>query len=95
LTNQKYNEGTPNQQIAAQKRYDKREQFVNTLIHQFTDALTAVIGYSELALHQIETRHPAREWLEKVQDQAKSLMALMRQLIELNSSVPTVADDEL
>ncbi len=45
--------------------------------------LTAVIGYSELALHAIEDSHPAREWLEKIRKHTRELGALLHKLIVL------------
>jgi hypothetical protein len=50
-----------------------REQLIGELIHEFTNTVTAVIGYSELALHTIEEFHPAREWLEKTRRHASEL----------------------
>ena len=37
-----------------------REEFFKGLIHEFANMLTAVIGYSELALETVEHSHPAR-----------------------------------
>ena len=58
----------PVEHNANQESQGKREQFVRDLIHEFTNAVTAVIGYSELALDEIEHSHPAREWLEKIKN---------------------------
>ena len=52
------------------------DQFFTELVHEFTNMVTAVIGYSELALHAIEDSHPAREWLEKIRSQTKQLASL-------------------
>ena len=51
--------------------------FNRELIHEFTNMVTAVIGYSELALHAIEDSHPAREWLEKIRKHTSALGALL------------------
>ena len=56
------------------------------LIHEFTNSLTAVIGYSELALHAIEDSHPAREWLEKIRNHTKQLGTLLHKLLVLRQS---------
>jgi len=58
-------------------------RFKNELIHEFANMLTAVIGYSELALHAIEDSHPAREWLEKIRKHTRDLGALLNKLIAL------------
>jgi signal transduction histidine kinase len=61
-------------------------QFTRELFHEFANMLTAVIGYSELALHTIEDSHPAREWLEKACKHTKELAALLRKLIPIKHS---------
>ena len=61
-------------------------RFTSELIHEFTNMLTAVIGYSELALHAIEDSHPAREWLEKIRKHTRELGALLQKLIALKQS---------
>jgi len=48
--------------------------------------VTAVIGYSELALHAIEDSHPAREWLERIRKHASALGALLHKLIAFKQS---------
>jgi len=63
-----------------------RAQFAHELIHEFTNMVTAVIGYSELALHAIEDSHPAREWLEKIRKHTRELGALLNKLIALKQS---------
>jgi hypothetical protein len=60
--------------------------FTRELIHEFTNMVTAVIGYSELALHAIEDSHPAREWLEKIRKHTSALGALLHKLIALKQS---------
>ena len=72
----------------------KREQLCRDLIHEFTNAVTAVIGYSELALHEIERSHPAREWLEKIKNHTTQLASLVRKLTALSSSAKRVTNDE-
>jgi len=57
--------------------------FIRELIHEFTNMVTAVIGYSELALHAIEDSHPAREWLDKVRKHTSALGTLLHKLIFL------------
>lgn len=64
----------------------QRAQFAHELIHEFTNMVTAVIGYSELALHAIEDSHPAREWLEKIRKHTRELGALLHKLIVLKQS---------
>ena len=66
--------------------HERMMQFASELIHEFTNMLTAVIGYSELALHAIEDSHPAREWLEKIRRHTRELGALLNQLIALKQS---------
>ncbi len=59
---------------------------IGELIHEFTNLITAVTGYSELALHAIEDSHPAREWLEKLRRHTRELGALLEKLIALKQS---------
>lgn len=59
------------------------DPFLRELVHEFTNMVTAVIGYSELALHVIEDAHPAREWLEKIRSQTKQLASLVRKFMDL------------
>ena len=84
----------PVEHNANQESQEKREQFVRDLIHEFTNAVTAVIGYSELALHEIERSHPAREWLEKIKNHTTQLASLVRKLTALSSSAKRVTNDE-
>lgn len=63
-----------------------RQQLVSDPTHEFTNAITAVIGYSELALHVVEQSHPAREWLEKVRSRGMQLGLLLNKLIDLQRS---------
>ena len=79
---------------ANQESQRKREQLCKDLIHEFTNAVTAVIGYSELALHEIDRSHPAREWLEKIKNHTKQLASLVRKLTSLRSGTKRVTNDE-
>ena len=66
--------------------HERPIRFTSELIHEFTNMLTAVIGYSELALHAIEDSHPAREWLEKIRKHTRELGALLHKSIALKQS---------
>jgi len=66
--------------------HDRRAHFTTELIHEFANMVTAVIGYSELALQATEHSHPAREWLEKIRKHARELGALLPKLIALKES---------
>jgi len=94
LTKHDDNKNVPIHDNANQESQRKREQFVSELIHEFTNAVTAVIGYSELALHEIERSHPAREWLEKIKNHTKQLASLLRKLTALNSRAKRATNDE-
>ena len=59
------------------------DQFFTELVHEFTNMVTAIIGYSEQAIHAIEDSHPAREWLEKIRSQTKQLASLARKFMDL------------
>ena len=65
------------------------EEFFKGLIHEFTNMLTAVIGYSELALETTEDSHPARSWLEKIRSHTKELSLMVRKLTALNQKSET------
>jgi len=94
LTKHDDNKNGPIHDNASQESQGKREQFVNDLIHEFTNAVTAVIGYSELALLDIECSHPARTWLEKIKNHTTQLASLVRKLTALSSSAKRVTNDE-
>ena len=74
------------QPIFKDANYERSLRFTSELTHEFTNMLTAVIGYSELALHAIEDSHPAREWLEKIRKHTRELGALLHKLIALKQS---------
>jgi len=74
------------QPIYKDANHERSIRFTSELIHEFTNMLTAVIGYSELALHAIEDSHPAREWLEKIRKHTRELGALLQKLIALKQS---------
>ena len=74
------------QPIYTDANHERSIRFTSELIHEFTNMLTAVIGYSELALHAIEDSHPAREWLEKIRKHTRELGALLQKLIALKQS---------
>jgi signal transduction histidine kinase len=65
---------------------DLRQQLADELIHEFTNAITAVIGYSKLALDGVEESHRAREWLEKIRSHSRQLGPLLNKLIDLKWS---------
>jgi len=66
-----------------------REEFFKRLIHEFTNMLTALIGYSELALETTEDSHPPRSWLEKIRSHTKELSFMVRKLTALNQKSET------
>ena len=94
MTKNNYTGKGPTDDSANQESQRKREQFCRDLIHEFTNAVTAVIGYSELALHEMEHSHPAREWLEKIKNHTKQLASLVRKLTSLSSRTKPVTNDE-
>jgi len=94
LTNQNDANKGPIQDNPNRDPQAQRERFVSELIHEFTNAVTAVIGYSELALHEIERSHPAREWLEKIKNHTKQLASLVRKLTALSSRAKRPSNDE-
>ena len=94
MTKNDCTEKGPTNDNANQESQRKREQFCRDLIHEFTNAVTAVIGYSELALHEIERSHPAREWLEKIKNHTKQLASLVRKLTALSSGAKRATNDE-
>jgi len=85
LTKNDYTDKGPIDGNANQESQRKREQLCRDLIHEFTNAVTAVIGYSELALHEMERSHPAREWLEKIKNHTKQIAFLLRKLMVSSS----------
>lgn len=83
MTKHDENNGEPLFREANHEAAGRHDQFLTELVHEFTNMVTAVIGYSELALHTIEDSHPAREWLEKIRSQTKQLASLVRKLMDL------------
>jgi signal transduction histidine kinase len=71
---------------AAGSLAERREQLISELIHEFTNTITAVIGYSELALHAVEESHPARQWLEKTRRNTSQLGLLLNRFIDVKRS---------
>ena len=94
MTKHDDNKNGPINKNANQESHGKRDQFVSELVHEFTNAVTAVIGYSELALHAIECSHPARTWLEKINNHTKQLAALIRKLTALSPGAKRATNDE-
>jgi len=88
LTKYKHEKGKPRAEQANDGRIS-REEFFKGLIHEFTNMLTAVIGYSELALETVEHSHPARSWLEKIRSHTKELSLMVRKLTALNQKSET------
>jgi signal transduction histidine kinase len=64
---------------------ERREQLISELIHEFTNTITAVIGYNELAIHTVEEFHPARQWVEKACKHTGQLAFLLNKLIDLKT----------
>ena len=94
MTRNDYTDKGPIDGNANQESRRKRDQLCRDLIHGFTNAVTAVIGYSELALHEMERSHPAREWQEKIKNHTKQLASLIRKLAALSSRTKRVTNDE-
>jgi signal transduction histidine kinase len=88
LTKYEDEEGKPRTEQANHERI-RREEFFKGLIHEFTNMLTAVIGYSDLALEAVEHSHPARSWLEKIRSHTKELSLMIRKLTALNQKSET------
>lgn len=74
------------QPLCKDANQERSIRFTSELVHEFTNMLTAVIGYSELALHAIEDSRPARDWLEKIRKHTRELGALLQKLIALKQS---------
>lgn len=88
MTKHEDEKGKPRAEQGSRERIS-REEFFRGLIHEFTNMLTAVIGYSELALETIEHSHPARSWLEKIRSHTKELSLMVRKLTTLNQKSET------
>jgi len=94
LTTNDYTGEAPIDDKANQEFQRKRDQFYRDLIHEFANAITAVMGYSELALHEMDRSHPARGWLEKIKNHTRQLAFLVRKLTALSSGAKRVGNDE-
>ena len=88
MTKYEDEKGTPRAEQANDGRIS-REEFFKRMTHEFTNMLTAVIGYSELALETTEDSHPARSWLEKIRSHTKELSLMVRKLTALNQKSET------
>ena len=88
MTKYEDEKGKPRAEQANHERIG-REEFFKQLIHELTNMLTVVIGYSELALDTIEHSHPARSWLEKIRSHTKELSLMVRKLTALNQKSET------
>ncbi len=94
MTKHDDNKNGPIHDNANQESQGKREQFVSELIHEFTNAITAVIGYSGLGLNDIERCNPEATWPGKIKNHTTQLASLVRKLTALNSSAKWVTNDE-
>jgi signal transduction histidine kinase len=86
LTKYEDEKGKPCAEHANRGRISREESFKG-FIHEFTNMLTAVVGYSELALETIEHSHPARSWLEKIRSHTKELSLMVRKLTAAKSKI--------
>ncbi len=51
------------------------------IAHDFNNLLVSVLGFSDLALHELEPRHPARELVEQIEVGSRRAAALVQQVL--------------
>jgi PAS domain S-box-containing protein len=76
---------TQRKQLERQGRQTHKMEAVGRLAsgvaHDFNNLLTAMVGFADLALNQLETGHPARPDVEEIGVAGKSAASLTRQLL--------------
>ncbi|MDP3064374.1 MAG: PAS domain S-box protein [Chloroflexota bacterium] len=69
------------QQFAQAQKMESVGRLAGGVAHDFNNMLTAILGYSEMALGALPERSPARGYLREVQDAGKRAANLTRQLL--------------
>jgi len=68
-------------QLLRADRLESIGQLAGGVAHNFNNALTAIFGYSELAMRHLDEGHPSRADIERIQHVAEQSAALTRQLL--------------
>ena len=68
------------------QKLDAIEPTACGVVHDLNNMLTAIIGYTDLALRRVAPESPIRRHLEETRKAAERAASLVRQLQRLNSS---------
>lgn len=69
------------EQFRQAQRMEVIGRFTGGIAHDFNNYLTAITGFSQLALMQMDNDHPARQHIETVLNSAEKASSLTRQLL--------------
>ncbi|WP_203472324.1 PAS domain S-box protein [Dissulfurispira thermophila] len=69
------------EQLRQMQKMEVIGRFTGGIAHDFNNYLTAITGFSQLALMQIDNNHPARRNIENVVNSAEKASVLTRQLL--------------
>jgi PAS domain S-box-containing protein len=69
------------EQLRQAQKVEALGRLAGGIAHDFSNALTIIAGYGELALGELSQGHPARENVEHVMQSVESAVSLTRQLI--------------
>ncbi|MCF7838692.1 MAG: PAS domain S-box protein [Candidatus Marinimicrobia bacterium] len=68
-------------QLRQAQKMESVGRLAGGVAHDFNNLLTGILGYAELCQDAIGPNHPAREWLDEIQREAKRSADLTRQLL--------------
>ncbi len=73
------------QQLLKSQRLESIGRMAGGVAHDFSNIMSAVLGYSEMALMELPETHPAYEKLEIIRDAGEKAAMLTRQLLAFSS----------
>ena len=72
------------EQLRQAQKVEALGRLAGGIAHDFSNVLTVIAGYGELALSDLPPAHPARASVEQVMQSVESAVALTRQLISFS-----------
>jgi CheY-like chemotaxis protein len=72
-------------QFLASQKMESIGRLAGGVAHDFSNIMSAVLGYSEMAMMEVPDTHPAHEYLKIIQDAGEKAATLTRQLLAFSS----------